>query len=126
MIVKSLADHKKRRYARPHPATMINIPHSAINAPDKSYRLSFTPSTMRSHISAVTTYTPPYAAYTRPLAVGCSVNNQTNKASDTPAGRSNQAVAPRFNQSQGKKQPIISHSAVMKKSNVVLSMDSIQ
>src|SRR5690606_1211605 len=51
--------HYKDAYARPQPATMINMPHRAISAPAQSYRLSLTPSTTRSHSSAVQTYTPP-------------------------------------------------------------------
>ncbi|MNE66985.1 hypothetical protein D3C80_1625680 [compost metagenome] len=37
-----------------------------------------------------------------------------------PAGSNRNTDAPRFSQSQGKKQPMISHSAVAKKSSVVL------
>lgn len=53
-------------------------------------------------------------------AAGCNVNNQTNSASEIPAGSNSQILAFRFNHSQGKKHPIISHSAVAKNSNVVL------
>ena len=43
----------------PQPETMINMPASATPAPTQSSADSFTPSTTRSHSSAVATYTPP-------------------------------------------------------------------
>ena len=52
-----------------------------------------TPSTSHSHPIAVATYTPPYAAYTRPEAVGCSASSATKAASASAAGNSTQAPA---------------------------------
>jgi len=57
-----------------------------------------------------------------PQDAGCRVNSQTNTASDSPAGNNSQMLAPRRSHSQGRKQPIISASAVAKNSRVVLIM----
>ncbi|GAB5072146.1 hypothetical protein SedNR2807_23320 [Citrobacter sedlakii] len=36
VIKKPTGDHKKAIYVRPHPATMISMPHSATTAPVQS------------------------------------------------------------------------------------------
>ena len=59
---------------------MISMPASATALPVKSHGVGRTPSTSHSQTIAVATYTPPYAAYTRPEAVGCSASSATSIA----------------------------------------------
>lgn len=81
---------------------MTAIPPSASIAPAASQRVSATPSTTRSQISATAIYTPPYAAYVRPAALGCSVSSHANSASDSAAGTSSHTGRPPFSTSHGR------------------------
>ena len=74
------------------PETMISMPTSATPAPTQSSADSFTPSTTRSHSSAVATIHAAVVRRTRPLAAGCSVNSQTNSIGLTAAGSNSQAL----------------------------------
>src|SRR5262245_60084478 len=75
-----------RSQARPPPQTLTAIPVSAMAAPAISVAVNATRSTFHNHTNAVATYTPPYAAYTRPDAAGCKLNNHTNSARLIAAG----------------------------------------
>jgi linear primary-alkylsulfatase len=77
-------------YALQPPQTMTPMPVIAIAVPARSQPVTGARSTFQSQSKATATYTPPYAAYTRPASVGCSVNNHANSARLTAAGMSNQ------------------------------------
>ncbi len=68
---------------------LIAIPARHTMTPTRSQRLGRTPSTIQSQQIAIVMYTPPYAAYTLPLAVGCResnhANNGTTRDSRSPA-----------------------------------------
>jgi hypothetical protein len=79
-----------RGYApRQPPQTMILMPAIEMAPPRRSQRVIGMRSIFHNQIRATQIYTPPYAAYTRPAAVGCSDNNQAKSAKLPIAGTSN-------------------------------------
>jgi alpha-N-acetylglucosaminidase len=73
-------------HARRAPSMMIIMPVAATAAPTISHTVGRIPSTSHSHRMAMPMYTPPYAAYTRPAAVGCKVKSPANTARLSSAG----------------------------------------
>ena len=76
---------------------MIAIRARHTMTPTRSQRLGRTPSTIQSQQIAIVMYTPPSAAYTLPLAVGCTESNHANNERLAVAGSSSQADLLRFN-----------------------------
>ena len=68
---------------------MMLIPRRQTAAPMTSQKVGRTESMSQSQRMATVIYTPPYAAYTRPAAVGCNDSSHANTARLHAAGTSN-------------------------------------
>lgn len=73
------------------------MPISATPDPTRSQTVGRMPSINHNQRIAIKIYTPPYAAYTRPAAVGCNESNQAKAARLRAAGTNSQADLPSRN-----------------------------